>query len=170
MPLLDAVAVMPYAGVAAVHADPPDPMPVYENQSLLDALPADAVDALLATAGPAVESLQTIVELRHLGGAFAREPRHPSALCHRDAVYALTTIGLPVPDLAEQVRAHASAVVGSLAPWPTNGQLPNFAPSDDPARPARVYEPDVLARLTSLADRYDAAGVFRAGQVVRTCP
>ena len=170
VPLVDAVAVMPYAGIAAVHADPPDPMPVYENQALLNALPEEAVDALLAVAGPGVESLQTIVELRQLGGAFAREPRHPSALCHRDAAYALTTIGLPVPDLAEQVSAHAAAVVGSLAPWSTGGQLPNFAPSDDPGRPARVYTPEALQRLQALAERHDPAGVFRTGQVVRSRP
>lgn len=169
-PLLDAVGVMPYAGIAAVHADPPEPMPVYENQALLASLPAEAVDALLALAGPTTESLQTIVELRHLGGAFARQPWYPSALCHRDAAYALTTIGAPIPELAGQVTAHASAVVAALAPWSTNGQLPNFAPSDDPGRPARVYDADVLQRLASLAEHYDPAGVFRVGQVARVQP
>jgi hypothetical protein len=69
-----------------------------------------------------------------------------------------------------QVGAHAGAVVGSVAPWSSQGQLPNFAPSDDPGRPARVYQADVLARLASLAERYDPAGVFRAGQVVRVQP
>lgn len=169
-PLLDAVAVMTYAEIAAVHADPPDPMPVYENQALLNALPGEAIDALLRLAGPGVESLQTIVELRMLGGAFARGPRQPDALCHRDAAYALTTIGLPIPELAERVVEHAAAVVESLAPWSTNGQLPNFAPSHDPGRAARVYEADVLQRLTALGDHYDPAGVFRAGQVIRRAP
>ncbi|OBI74543.1 FAD-binding oxidoreductase [Mycobacterium sp. E740] len=166
-PLLDAVAVMPYAAIGAVHADPPEPMPVLENQALLNALPADVVDSLLTLAGPGVESLQTIVELRMLGGMFAREPRYASALCHRDAAYALTTIGLPVPELAEQVNAHAAAVVAAVQPWCTGGQLPNFAPSQDGDRAGRIYAENTLGRLTALADRYDPAGVFRVGQVVR---
>jgi hypothetical protein len=82
----------------------------------------------------------------------------------------LTTIGAPLPDLAEQVTAHASAVVASVATWSTGAQLPNFAPSDDAARSARVYTADTLSRLTALADRYDPKGVFRTAQVPRIQP
>ena len=84
-PLLDAVGVMPYAAIGAVHADPPNPMPVYEDHVLLSRLTTEAVDTLLAVAGPDAGSLQTITELRLLGGAFARPGRHRSALCNRDA-------------------------------------------------------------------------------------
>jgi hypothetical protein len=88
-PLVDAVAVMPYAGIAAVHADPPDPMPGYENQTLLRELPTQAVDALLAVAGPAVESLQTIVELRAAGrGVRPQNPAPQRAVPPRFAVCA----------------------------------------------------------------------------------
>ncbi|MEO3756750.1 hypothetical protein ABGB19_00435 [Mycobacterium sp. B14F4] len=52
----------------------------------------------------------------------------------------------------------------------TGGQLPNFAPSEDPGRAARVYDAEVLQRLASLADRHDPAGVFRIGQFVRIQP
>lgn len=75
-----------------------------------------------------------------------------------------------MPELADQIESHAAAVVGSLAPWSTGGQLPNFAPSEDPRRAARLYDADTLQRLTSLADRFDPAGVFRTGQVVRVQP
>ena len=165
--LLDAVGVMPYAAIAAVHADPPHPMPVYENHTLLNRLTTETVDALLAVAGPDTGSLQTMTELRLLGGAFARPARHRSALCHRDAAYALTTIGAPVPEFAEAVTAHSRAVVGAAAPWSTGRQLPNFAPASDPARLARCYDEDTLYQLAALAERYDPAGVLRVGQVAR---
>ena len=165
--LLDAVAELPYAAIGAVHADPPHPMPCYEDHALLSGLPGEAVDALLALAGPGVGSAQAMVELRHLGGAFARWPRQRSAFCPRDAAFALTTIGAPVPELAVPVRQHAAAVMAALEPWSTGRQLPNFAPAADPGRLARCYDDDTLYQLAALAERYDPQGVLRVGQVAR---
>lgn len=167
-PIMDTVGVLPYAAIGMVHADPVEPMPVYEAQALLSGLPEDAVDALLGVAGPGSGSAQVIVELRMLGGALAREPRHRSAFCHRDAAFALTTIGALVPPVAEAVPAHADAVLAALAQWSTGGQFPNFAPSVDPGRAARVYTEDTRHWLAALADRYDPAKVLRTGQVVRS--
>ena len=166
-PLMDSVAVLPYAAIGAVHADPVDPMPVIEDQALLSELPVEAVDALLAVAGPGSGSPQVIVELRMLGGAFARPAAHRSAFCHRNAAYALTVIGAPMPDTAAMVAEHATAVAAAVAPWSTGGQMPNFAPSYDPARPSRVYNDDTRHWLAALADRYDPARVLATGQVVR---
>lgn len=164
-PLLDAVNVLPYAAIGAVHADPPNPMPVYENHALLSELTPEAVDALLAAAGPQAGSPQVIVELRMLGGAMARPPRHRSAFCHRDAAFTLTTIGVPMPELA--VPEHSATVVAAMAPWSTGGQFPNFAPGADLARLTRCYDEDTLYWLAALGERYDPAGVLRVGQVAR---
>ncbi|MET0704687.1 MAG: FAD-binding oxidoreductase [Mycobacterium sp.] len=166
-PLIDAVAVLPYAAIGAVHADPPNPMPVHEEHALLRELPPEAVEALLAVAGPEQGSVQTIVELRMLGGALARPARHRSAFCHRDAAFALTIIGVLVPPIAEVVPAHGATVLAAAAPWATGGQLPNFAAAADPARLARCYDEDTLYWLAALAERHDPAGVLRVGQVAR---
>jgi FAD/FMN-containing dehydrogenase len=166
-PLIDGIATMPYAAIGMVHADPVDPMPVWENHTLLRSVDAAAIDALLEVAGAGSGSVQAIVELRLLGGAFAREPRHRSALCHRDAAFTMTTIGALVPPVADLVAPHAAAVLEAMAPWSTGGQLPNFAPAIDAGRTARVYTEDTRAWLAALADRYDPAGIFRTGQVVR---
>jgi FAD binding domain len=166
-PLIDAVTVLPYAAIGAVHADPPNPMPVHEGHALLREFTPEAVDALLAVAGPATGSVQTVVELRLLGGAMARPARHRSAFCHRDAAYTLSTIGALVLPIAELVPAHAAAVVDALAPWSTGGQLPNFGPPADPARLTQCYDEDTLYWLAALAERYDPAGVLRVGQVAR---
>jgi hypothetical protein len=159
-PVLDTVGVLPYAAIGLVHADPVDPMPVNEDQALLRELTAEAVDAILAAAGPTSGSPQTIVELRLLGGAHAREPRHRSAYCHRDAAYSLAVIGVLVPPVAEIVRPHAAALVADLAAWSTGGQMPNFAPSADPDRAARCYSEDTLHWLNALARQYDPAGIL----------
>ncbi|MGV0741698.1 FAD-binding oxidoreductase [Mycolicibacterium sp. XJ870] len=166
-PILDTVAVQPYAAIGSVHADPVEPMPIHEHQTLLREFPPGAVEALLDVAGPDSGSVQTIVEVRMLGGALTREPRHRSAFCHREAAYAVTILGVPAPPVADAVRGQAAALIDALAPWSTGGQLPNFAPSDDAGRAARLYDEDTRHWLAALADRYDPAGVFRCGQVVR---
>lgn len=166
-PILDTVGVLPYAAIGAVHADPVDPMPVYEDQVLLREFGTDAVDILLAAAGPGSASVQTIVEVRLLGGAMARQAPHRSAFCHRQTAYAVTVIGVPMGPAAALVPAQAGALVRALQPWSTGGLLPNFAPAADAARMARAYDEDTRHWLAALADRYDPAGVLKTGLVVR---
>ncbi|WP_304107335.1 FAD-binding oxidoreductase [Mycolicibacterium bacteremicum] len=166
-PILDTVGVLPYAAIGAVHADPVDPMPIHEDQALLRDFGSEATDILLAAAGPGSGSVQTIVEVRLLGGAMARQAPHRSAFCHRNARYAVTVIGVPMGPNAELVPAQACALTRALQPWSTGGLLPNFAPAADAARMARVYDEDTRHWLAALADRYDPDGVLNTGQVVR---
>ncbi len=107
------------------------------------------------------------VELRMLGGAMARPGEHRSAFCHRDAAFALTTIGALVPPIADAVPGHAAAIIDTVAPWSTGGQLPNFGTATGLARLARCYDEDTLYWLAALGERYDPAGVLRVGQVAR---
>lgn len=167
-PLIDAVGPMPYAALAAIHADPVDPMPSHEVSALTHDLSHEAVDALLAVAGPGSGSPQTVIELRLLGGALAREPRHRSAFCHREDSFSLLIVGVPVPPIASAVVEHAQAVEHALAQWNTGRALPNFTPSADPERIARCYDEDTLHWLSALANEHDPHGVLHVGQVVRT--
>ncbi len=167
-PLIDVVGPMPYAALPAIHSDPVDPMPTHEFSALTHALSHEAVEALLAVAGPGSGSPQTMIELRLLGGALAREPRHRSAFCHRDAAFALTVVGVGAPPLAEAVVEHAHAVEQAVAPWATGGTLPNFAATADPERIARCYDEDTRHWLSALANEHDPRGVLHVGQVVRT--
>lgn len=165
-PLIDAVAVMPYAAMGAIHADPVDPMPTFEGATLLGEFNDTALNSLLSLAGPGSHSPQVVVEVRRFGGAMSRPAAHRSAFCHRDAAYHLFTVGVLAPPVAEQVAPHAAAIVAALEPW-TIGELPNFDPGTGPGRLARCYDEDTLAWLSALADRHDPAGVLRVGQVVR---
>jgi FAD binding domain len=164
-PIADTIGTLPFAAIGAVHTDPVEPMPVHEETDLLHSLPAEAIDALLAVAGPGAGSPQLMVELRQLGGALARAPRHPDVLCHRGAAYNLTVIGAMVPPVAAMVPGHGAAVRAALAPWATGGALPCFAAGTGAERLARSYDPATLATLTALAATYDPGNVLRAGQV-----
>ncbi|WP_443209325.1 FAD-binding oxidoreductase [Rhodococcus rhodochrous] len=166
-PILDGIGILPYTALGAVHADPVDPMPVHEHSGLTRELTHDAIDALLSVAGPGSHSPQTIIEMRLLGGALAREPRHRSAFCHRDAAFSLFVIGVLAPPSADAVVAHTQVIDRALAPWATGTSLPNFTATSDPDRIARTYDDDTAHWLGALADEHDTHGVLRVGQVVR---
>ncbi len=157
--LMDGVGVLPYAALDAIHRDPVDPMPAVERSALLRELPAEAVDALLAVAGPGSSSPQVIVEVRQLGGAVRRPGAHASAFCQREAEFQVFTAGIAMDPVA---AGHADAVLAALQPWWTGTQLPNFAATDDPAVFAGCFEPATLTRLREVASVYDPAGTIAA--------
>ena len=110
-----------------------------------------------------------VVEIRALGGAYAKEPAVRSALCHRDAPFNLNIVGLLVDeDAAQSVTAVVDATLGALAPWSAGAMLPNFAASDDPELIRTCYDADTAAWLAALGDQFDPHGVYRTGQVVRS--
>ncbi|MEP9416713.1 FAD-binding protein [Gordonia sp. VNQ95] len=165
--LLDAVGVMPYAQIGAIHADPTAPMPAAECGTLLREFTDDAATELLRVAGPESGSPLTIVELRLLGGALADRPAVPSAFCHRDAAYTLHTIGVLVPPIADLLTAAGMQTVDALRPWAHGGEMPNFATTTDAAYIRRCYDEDTAAWLSALAAQHDPRGVLHVGQVVR---
>lgn len=166
-PVLGGYGVMPYAALGSIHADPVDPMPVHEKAVLLEEFPDEALDTLLALVGPSAECPQVIVELRLLGGAISRAPRHAGALCHREAAYALVVIGLAVPPLLAATAEHAEQVRHGMRQWSGGGMLPNFGASADPVALARTYTGETLARLGTLLASYDPRGVIHAGRALR---
>jgi hypothetical protein len=140
-PLLDGVGEVEAVAIGSIHSDPTDPMPYLERSILLDGLPTEAADALLAVAGP---GSPLVVELRRLGGAIAKDATQPSAVSHRDAAYSLGLVGRP----ANEATADAAAkTMAALAAWSTGGRMVNFGASDDPAEIAKAYDPDTLQRL-----------------------
>jgi hypothetical protein len=101
------------------------------------------------------------VEVRQLGGAYARGGEHPSAFCPRHASYSVLAVGLPGPETDRDQAALSRA----LAPWALPGRLPNF--SFTPEQLAAAYTADVRARLLAAQDVYDPAGVLAIGDALR---
>lgn len=167
--LLDTVDVVPYAAVGDVHADPDAPMPVHDTHLLLEDLGPEACERLVDLVGPASSCAQVVVEVRHLGGAAARQPDVPDALPSRTATWCVCTVGLAAPgEAGAAVVADARRIVAGLAPWTRPGALPNFTSGHGPAWAARVYPPATRARLAEVSRRYDPDGVLLAGHAFRT--
>jgi hypothetical protein len=158
--VVDTVGPRPYTEIGAVHLDPEEPAPSADSGCLLGELPAEAVDALLAVAGPGVETPLLAVELRQLGGALAVRPEVPDAVSGRDAAFSLFAIGMLAPPVAEQVPDAVRAAVAALAPWRSGVQY-GFAAGQDLTD---AWAPDVLARLRQVTRDRDPDGLFRAAQ------
>ncbi|MGI5238526.1 FAD-binding oxidoreductase [Dactylosporangium sp. CA-139066] len=161
--LIDDVSRLPYAAVDAVHRDPVDPMPSRERGVLLGELTAATVDRVLDAAGPAVDVPLAMVELRHLGGAFARTPAVPNAVSGRGAQYSLFAIGLGLPDLVPVVDAAIDRVL-------TVDRLPsgllNFSGEAAPEALLANWAPADRDRLLRVKHAYDPTNVFCGGQAI----
>ncbi|SDH64440.1 FAD/FMN-containing dehydrogenase [Sinosporangium album] len=153
--LLDELRERPYTEVGAIHNDPPNPLDFGEYCVLLRDLP---VGDLLAAAGPDVELPLDLVEIRHLGGAAAREPQIPNAVGGRDAEFCLLSVGLP-----EYTATAGAAVANAVAASHTGGTLLNFCGQGDPRR---AYTAETYGRLAALKRVYDPQGLLRFGHVV----
>ncbi|MGC5256350.1 FAD-binding oxidoreductase [Gordonia sp. DT218] len=158
--LLQNVAVMPVAALDAVHMDPPGPMPSIERGSALRELPAEAVDAVLAVAGPAVASPLAIVELRLLGGKLAAPQGVPNSVTARSAAYNILAIAVPAGAAAELAGPHVGAVNAAVAPW-ADGAALNFAGQTPAVELPELWSPDDCDRLSAIRERHDPDGVFR---------
>ncbi|MGH2719395.1 MAG: hypothetical protein ACRDJU_12570 [Actinomycetota bacterium] len=152
---------MPYSLIDAVHQDPPQPVPFREASALLPALSAEAVEALLAIAGPGADCPLLMVELRLLGGALARPPAFPDAIDARNDACAVFMVGLMMPPLAEKVPGALARAQQALSPFSGARTFVNVhgAPgsAEDLARP---WIPETAEWLRSTKATSDPAGRF----------
>ena len=100
-PELDTFATIQAAALQQLHMDPEQPVPAEGDGALLADLPPGALDALVALAGPDADTPLLSIEIRHLGGALARQAPGGGALAKIDANYALFATGVtPHPSWA----------------------------------------------------------------------
>lgn len=153
-PEIDTVAEGPATALAALHMDPPEPVPGVGDGWLVDALPGEALDALLAAAGPGSGSPLVSVEARHLGGAAGRAPAGAGALDRIDGAVMFYAVGIAMgPDAVEPMRAAVATAKAALAPWGRGRGTLNFA--DAPADAATFFAPEAYARLRAIRARVD---------------
>lgn len=159
-PLMDTVDEMSCAAIDAVHMDPTDPMPSWSDGCFLADLDADAVDAVLAAAGPERELPLVLVELRHLAGAAERGTQ---GLAPRDARFMVGVVGALVPELRDVVPAVARGVVDALTPWAASRTGLNCVnPYTVAARPELAWGPAERRRIDAVRRRVDPDGVLGA--------
>jgi hypothetical protein len=160
--MIDGVAEMKADAMATIHNDPPGPLPSWVRGMLLKPIDQDFVTAALTVIGPKVQVPLVAVEIRHLGGAFARAPEGGDAVGGRQSAYTFNLIGAPVPDLFPSVLPRlADGVTVAIGPWVSPETNVNWAlPFLSAAHYASTWPADMLDRLERVRAKYDPNGVF----------
>jgi Berberine and berberine like len=161
-PEIDTFAAVPPLALSHLHMDPDGPVPggVGQHRLLVD-LPAEAVDALVETAGPGSGSPLHSIELRQLGGAVARPAPGAGALATLDAAFMLFGAGIPDgPSAAAAMEARLGTLFERLRPWDSGRLYANFAKG--PADPRAFFPADTYRRLQRVKADVDPDDLFLA--------
>jgi hypothetical protein len=165
--LLGFVGPMRTDEMDAIHMDPKDPMPAWEKGIVLRELPAEAVDALLAVAGPQLDIPLIITEIRLMGGALGRPAPVPNAVAGRSGAFSVFLVGPAVPELARVVPGVGKGVLQALAPWRTEESMVNFLGDvSGPGEVLAAYPEPFRERLVAVKRAVDPDGVFTFGHAI----
>jgi hypothetical protein len=163
-PEMDTFAMIAPTGLAALHMDPPEPVPGAGDGILLDDVPAAAVDAIVSTAGPDTDSPLLSVEVRHLGGAAGRAAPGHGALAAIDARYALYAVGMaPMPEAKQAVLQRIDQLQAALEPW-DGGRFLNF--TERPGHVGRMFADETYRRLCEVKSKYDPDNIIQANHEI----
>ncbi len=162
-PLIDSIAETPYDRIGEINNNPTEPAPARERGTLLRALDEEAIERLVALAGPDVDLPPGLVESHHLGGALGRAPAIPNAVGNRDAAFSLHPVMIAPPGQVEQVDRLQQALSDGLTSWDTGATLANFLSSADshPDRVRAAYRASDYQRLAAIKATYDPRNLFR---------
>ncbi|HEU4657553.1 MAG TPA: FAD-binding oxidoreductase [Capillimicrobium sp.] len=167
-PAIDTFAMQPPIALAELAMDPPDPLPYLGAHRLTGALPAAAIDELVAVAGPASGSPLAMVQLRHLGGALARRAPDAGARATLPGEISMFAVGAAGdPSSTAAVAETLQAVDAALAPHAA-GLYSNFV--EVAADASAFFDAETWSRLRSVKRRYDPADLFRANHHVPAAP
>ena len=145
--------------------DPPEPVPGLTDHALLGDLPTAAIEALVASAGPDSGSPLVSVELRHLGGALAREPEDAGALAKVDGAFSLFAVGMVAnEEMGQGVRAALDNVRKAHSSWETGALLGNFCEVSQDESP--FFTPEAHERLCRMKAEQDPDDLFRASHPI----
>ena len=164
-PEIDTFDVAPPIALARLHGDPEEPMPALTEHRLLAELPAEAVDAFVAIAGPDSGSRLTMAEIRHLGGALREiRPGH-GALASVEAGYLLFGGGLAAtPEMVAGLRQALPPFKAALAEWDAGRGYLNF---EETSVGSRSFFDEVTHRhLRRIKAEVDPGDVFMSNHPI----
>jgi FAD/FMN-containing dehydrogenase len=165
-PELDTFATMAAPGLQTLHMDPAEPTAADGDGVFLSDFPAGAIDAVLPLVGPDAETSLSSFEVRHLGGALARDAPACGVQSKIHAKFVMFTAGLtPTPEQRDAVRAETRALEAALAPWRAGYDYYNFA--ETPIGADAVLPRDAYRRLREIKAHYDPDEVIISGHRVR---
>jgi len=163
-PEMDTFAMIAPPGLAALHMDPPEPVPGAANGMLLGDFSAAAIDAVVGVAGPGTDSPLLSIEVRHLGGAAGRANPKNGALPAIDAPYAMFAVGMAAtPEMKQAVVQRLDDLHAALEPWDA-GRFLNF--TERPGYTNRMFSDEAYRRLREVKSKYDPDNIIQANHEI----
>jgi FAD binding domain/Berberine and berberine like len=164
-PVNDTITTVPVPALSHLHMDPEQPVSGAGDGMMTGPLPAEAIDALVQASGPGAAFPLLSVEVRHLGGEFARPRPGNGALASLNADYVLFAVSMtPVPDLVAPVMAQVQAIKDALAPWAAPQMYLNYAETQIPA--ASFWTEHAYQRLRRIKAAADPGNLIRANHPI----
>ncbi|MCW3022459.1 MAG: FAD-binding oxidoreductase [Conexibacter sp.] len=164
-PEIDLFAMAPPAALSHLHMDPEHPVPGIGDHQMLEELPAEAIDQLVAVAGHESGSSLLAVELRHIGGALSRIPAGAGACGRLEAAYILFAVGTPMtPEMAAAIPPRLAQVKAALEPWKATRPYLNFA--EHPTDTSTAFGTDAFAALQVIKAQYDPYDMIHANHAI----
>ncbi|MDQ6771841.1 MAG: FAD-binding oxidoreductase [Candidatus Dormibacteraeota bacterium] len=164
-PDTDTFRQMSASDLGEIHMDPAHPVPGLSESMVLNVLTPDAIQALLAVAGPGQRLPLLAIDIRHLGGALAVAPVQHGVAGTVDGRFIVTAIGmLASPELRVAVPVAAATVLAALAPWDGGRRCLNM--TTRPTSGVALFGQEGYERLLRIRARYDPDRVFVAAHEV----
>ena len=167
-PAMDTFAMVPPVGIAELHMDPPNPSRTPAAHQLLGDLPPEAIDELVAVAGPGSGSPLVSFELRHLGGALARAERRVTARSRPSRARSSRSASRMVFGEESHARRpeHGSSESRRvLAPVRHRPQVPQLHRAGDRSGACSIA-PETWERLRAVKAEVDPGRLFRANHSI----
>ena len=159
-PARDTFAAVPPVVLGDLAMDPLDPLPGHSAHQLLDELPAETIDAVLAAIGPGSgrgETL-TMLQFRHMGGALARKAPGAGARATLPGEISMFAAGVVMDESSDAAVREALAEVEAAVLPHRAGDYPNFV--EEPADASTFFDPETWVRLREIKARYDGGDLF----------
>ena len=113
-----------------------------------------------------VISLETMVQIRIMGGAMARVPIDATAFAHRDKQVMVSVFDTEWQPGNNEHLARAEQLWQAISPY-AEGVYVNFLADEGEQRIHQAYPLETYRRLAALKERYDPTNLFHFNQNIR---
>lgn len=163
-PLLDGLREFTIGDLAAVAAEPTDPMPTIDWGGTVDGFDRVTATELVGAFLAGVQAGLSRVSVRVLGGNIAANPEIDDAAIGAITAPALISSGVLAftPEMAAGADAALQPLRSFAAAHPTSGMVPSFLGSGTAL--ADAFDDASLARLRAVKERVDPNGVIRSNR------
>ncbi|WP_433759015.1 FAD-binding oxidoreductase [Nocardia sp. CA-135398] len=159
-PLADKRGALSVANLGEITAEPTDPSPALSRAELL----TDLGDAVLKTLLDEPVAPLADIQIRHLGGAFARSGADAGARGPITEPYLLYALGLGLPHIAAAVKSRRVEIVDAIGAHISGLKPYTFLTPEETA--AAAFDSSTLARLREIKRARDPQSVIRANYPV----